>query len=107
MKQLLLTATILTLTACSETEISYCEQSFTPVEWEKVSGVKYDVFEMCLDKVADMRSSQGGDYTTNDDEDLQHAIKECRFAASPYQYYQDECGPNPKYVAQQECCSVE
>lgn len=39
------------------------------------------LYTQCLDKLAVMRSSGGGNYTTNDDEDLDEAIRMCSATA--------------------------
>lgn len=105
MRQLLLIPACLSLVACDKAIEDYCDKTFLPVECVSKSILDEGIFELCLSKVAEARSSKGGDYTTNDDEDLHHAIKACSHAASPYYRYQKECKPNPEYEAQQLMCS--
>ena len=104
MTKYLLIPICLLMTACGE-PISYCEREIQPVICEKTSVLDAGIFEMCLSKVVDMRSSKGGNYTTHDDEDLHHAINSCSSAASPNYSYVDRCFKNTNYKLQQEVCN--
>lgn len=97
---------VLFLTGCGESA-PYCERDYDPVSCDSASVMDKDLFEMCLDKMALARSSKGGNYTANDDEDLDEVVKACKSAASLYYDHQEECRPNPRYVAQQEFCTKE
>lgn len=96
--------TLLVLTSCGELSRPYCERKHDPVKCEMASVIDDDLFEMCLEKLVHMRSSSGGDYTANDDEDLDEAIRACDRAASPFRDYQKQCFPNPEFVQQQKYC---
>lgn len=97
--------TMLILGACGE-KTPYCEIKYSPNVCEE-HNIRREVFSECLDKLSKMRNSGGGNYTTNDDEDLDEAIRACgstSFYVSNDSPSKTVCGPNPSYIAQQEFC---
>jgi len=106
MKKLFLLLTVLLVTACNEEQYSYCKEEIIPTICKHSNPEKVELYKFCLEQLAGMRGSQGGDYTTHDDEDIDHAIRQCQRSA----YYtsgsgKKVCEPNPEYVAQQEHCN--
>lgn len=79
-KAILLTIICFSLTSCEEDK--YCRARRDPQVYESV-------FLACLDRVAAAR--QGRDYTTNDDEDFEYTVEECRIAAGHISQRWDHC----------------
>lgn len=106
MKNRILIFAVLCLSACGEEppQKTYCLRSYEPIECNYKNHIDKELFEMCLSKLAEMRGSGGGNYTANDDEDLDHAIRECKNSSSLYYNRIHDCFPNPQYVAQKEFC---
>jgi hypothetical protein len=104
-KILLICFMCLTLAGCGE-PTPFCEREYDPVICSSSGYTQWDfnesTFKTCMSELANARSSQGGNYTTHDDEDLGDAIDSCKYAAKNIR--RSDCQPNPGYQAQQEFC---
>jgi len=110
MKKIILTSFLVFLLTACDGPVPFCEREYEPVECTKTARTTFDhnpeTFKICMDALSKARSSNGGNYTTHDDEDLDSAIKQCRYAADNIRNHPvTVCVANPRLVAQQKHCN--
>ena len=107
MKKILIITTCILLGGCGE-EVPYCEKEYKPIICE-LNSDRRSIFNECLDKLQFMRSTQGGNYTTNDAENLDEAIAECGIQSYSVANHEGKtvCFKNPRYTAQKDFCGKE